>query len=271
VSGPLLVTGASGYLGSELLRQDPSAVASPRSSELDVRDAAGVARFFEQVLPTAVIHTAYRQDGEGAYEITAVGARHVAAASRAVGARLIHMSTDVLFDGTKEGPYTEDDPPSPITGYGRAKAAAEAAVRDAHPDALLVRTSLIYTGDGSSRHERAALAVARGELDTPFFVDELRCPVQVSDLARALLELVDDDSGGVLHVAGEEVVSRYEFACLVAARGGFDPERIRADTIAGRGLARPRNCALDSSRARLRLGTRLRGAREVLAARPGPN
>ena len=88
----------------------------------------------------------------------------------------------------------------------------------AHPDAVLVRTSLIYGGDGESRHEQLALQAAGGDEQLGFFDDELRCPVLVADLAAALLELVDLPERGVLNVAGSEVVTRYEFACLVAAR-----------------------------------------------------
>ena len=148
-----------------------------------------------------MIHTAYRQDGEGARETTVDGAGAVArAAAAAVGARLVHMSSDVIFDGTKPTAYDELDPPSPITDYGRAKADAEHAVAEAHPGALLVRTSLIY-GHGHSRHERLALEAARGEGELAFFDDEMRCPVAVDDLAAALLELVDRAESGVLNVA----------------------------------------------------------------------
>ena len=203
MAGPLLVTGGSGFLGGELLRQarDRPLAATHLSGapdgheavdwiELDVRDDAGVRAAIERVRPAAVVHTAYRQDGEGARETTVDGAGAVARAAAAVGARLVHMSSDVIFDGTKTTAYDELDPPSPITDYGRAKADAEHAVAEAHPGALLVRTSLIY-GHGHSRHERLALEAARGEGELAFFDDEMRCPVAVEDLAAAVLELVD--------------------------------------------------------------------------------
>jgi dTDP-4-dehydrorhamnose reductase len=114
-----------------------------------VRDAGAVRSTLARLRPDVVIHTAYRQDGPDAHEITVAGAEHVARAARAAGARLVHLSTDVVFDGRKGAPYVEDDPPSPVTRYGRDKAEAEERVLAAHPDALVVRTSLIYGGPGA--------------------------------------------------------------------------------------------------------------------------
>lgn len=209
----------------------------------------------DSLRPAAVVHTAYVQQGPGAWDVTAAGSGVVAVATRAVGARLVHLSTDVVFDGRAGRPYTEDDPVSPLTEYGRAKAVAERLVAEADPTAVLVRTSLIYGGPGRppSQHEHAAT-----DPDATFFTDELRCPVQVDDLAAALLELCCSDVAGPLHVAGPDPVSRWEFAGLVAGhpvRGATAPP------------GRPLDCRLDSTRARALLATPLRGARTVLAPR----
>jgi len=257
VSGPLLVTGGSGYLGRELLRRSPGAVGASRGSglRLDVRDAGAVQAAFAELRPAVVIHTAYdMEDRATTYD----GAVNVARAAAGVGARLIHLSTDVVFDGEKGAPYVEEDEPSPVTAYGLDKADAEPAVRDAHPDALIVRTSLMYGGAEPGRHERSAT-----DPDSVFFTDELRSPVHVGDLAEALLELAGGERSGVLHVAGADPLSRYDFARLLAPH----PERIRGATIEGSGLARPRECVLSSALAGSLLRTRLRGAREVLVPR----
>jgi dTDP-4-dehydrorhamnose reductase len=253
----LLVTGSTGYLGSELLRRAPEATGTGGRAQLDVRDPAAVERAFRLARPDAVVHTAYVLDGDGARETNVDGAAAVARAAAAVGARLVHLSTDVVFDGRKTGPYREEDPPRPVYAYGRSKAEAELAVGAAHPEALIVRTSLIYGGAEPSPHERRAL---EGKL--AFYTDEIRSPVQVGDLADALIELVGLDVSGALHVAGADDVSRYELARLVVAAHGGEPDRLRAGTSTG---DRPRNCALDSSRARTLLRTRLRGVREVLS------
>lgn len=268
----LLVTGGTGYLGSELLRREPAVgtwltTAPPARGDwlrLDVRDSAAVRRELERTRPGAVIHTAYRQDDRAT---TLDGAGAVAEAAAAVGARLVHVSSDVIFDGAKPGPYTEEDSPSPITDYGRAKAEAEHIVRSVHPGALVVRTSLIYGGREPSRHERLAWEAAEGRGSMTFFEDELRTPVLVGELASALLELADRDEEGILHVAGPDTVSRYEFAFLLAQAHGLPGERILRASLAGSGLARPANCALDSSRARALLRTRLSGVLEYAGGR----
>lgn len=129
VSTQVHVTGATGYLGAELLRQASNAT----GERVEIRDAAAVRELLERLRPAAVVHTAYRQDGPDAWEVTVDGAENVARAASEVGARLVHLSTDVVFDGRKGAPYVEDDPLSPVTDYGRAKAEAERRVLEACP------------------------------------------------------------------------------------------------------------------------------------------
>lgn len=245
----LHVTGATGFLGRELVALAPSA----STERVDVRDAAAIDRLFRALRPDVVIHTAYRQDGADAHAVTADGAANVARSCAAIGARLVHLSTDLVFDGRAGRPYREHDPVSPVSAYGRAKADAERLVLTACPDALVVRTSLIVGGPG---HERSKHEQAACDPEAVFFEDELRCPIQVTDLARALLELVPLDVAGVLHVAGEDAVSRAELAELVVRR----PVR-RAPAPPGR----PLDCRLDVSSAARLLRTPPRGVRTVFA------
>jgi len=278
----LLVTGASGYLGGALAARAAAAGwvvtgtvhgrpdAAPPGLHavvvLDVRDAGAVDALVRDTAPDAIVHTAYVQDGTGAHAVNAVGAGHVAAAARAAGARHVHVSSDAIFRGAEDRLITEADAPDPVTAYGATKAAAEEAVRAACPEALLARTSLLYGGPGAppSKHEDVALAAARGERDMRFYTDEVRSPVQVGDLAAALLELAARRDAGPLNVAGADAVSRLAFARLIVAACGHDPARLRGLPAPA---DRPRFCGLDSQAAQARLETRLRGVREVLATR----
>jgi dTDP-4-dehydrorhamnose reductase len=245
----LLVVGGSGYLGRELLRRSTGAIGIS-SADLDIRAEAAVAALLRELRPGAVVNTAYRRDDRAT---TFDGAVFVARAAAATGARLVQVSTDLVFDGEKGAPYEEEDEPAPLSDYGRAKADAERAVLEACPAAAVVRTSLLYGGAEPGPQERLA-----GDPSAAFFTDEVRCPIQVGDLADALLELAGTDHAGLLHVAGADRLSRHEFAELLT--GG----PVRAASLADASEVRPRDCSLSIGRARALLRTPLRGARTVL-------
>ncbi|HET7128709.1 MAG TPA: sugar nucleotide-binding protein [Gaiellaceae bacterium] len=254
----LLVTGGCGYLGRELVARaaargwavratwfDQPPVADAEWVRLDVRDADAVRAAADGV--DAVVHTAYRQYRD-AVDVNARGSEVVAAAT--APKRLVHLSTDIVFRGDR-GRYREEDEPDPVNEYGRSKAEAERRVAAVHPDATIVRTSLMYGRAEPGPQERLARENRR------FFVDELRSPVQVGDLAEATLELLGLDVSGPLHVGGADDVSRFDFAVLL---GADESQLERAETTPDRAP----NVTLDSSRAQALLKTRLRGVHEVL-------
>jgi dTDP-4-dehydrorhamnose reductase len=256
----LLVIGASGHLGGEVTRRASGfeVVGASRSTGLDVRDQLAVHQYLQWVRPAAVINSAYQR---GSWSAMADGAANVAAAAAAVGARLVHVSSDAVHSGQPEW-YTEADEPNPITPYGAAKAAAETAVAAVDPSAAIVRTSLIL-GDENSAHLRFVLDLLGGAPGA-LFEDEIRCPIDGGDLAGAIIELVGNDYAGVINIAGPDAVSRPEFGRLVAARHGLSAAALRTCKIADSGMTRPSDVKLDSSRAYGLLRTRIRGVREVL-------
>ena len=233
----LLVTGGAGYLGTAIRALAPGAIATWHCTpvdggvRLDVNDEEATMRCLLKHGPDVVVHTAYAM-GDAVTNVR--GAHNVALAAHRAGSRLIHLSTDLVFDGEHGAPYSEDDEPRPVMEYGQQKLEAEQLVAHAHAEALLVRTSLLY-GPPDGPQE----ALARRD-DVEFHSDEVRSPIRVRDLAAALLELAHLDFAGILHLAGPEALSRSDFA-----------ERLRGAPVRSRPTppGRPRNVALDSSRA----------------------
>lgn len=183
-------------------------------------------------------------------------------------ARLVHVSTDLVFGGNDPPPggFREEDPPAPLSEYGRSKAAGEFAVLHADPTALVVRLPLLYGdsfGRGRGASDSLLAAIARGERPT-LFTDEWRTPLDVEDAARALVELAGGDASGLLHVAGPVRLSRHDLGLVLLQSRGMSEAAARAavrpSTRAEAGLAvtRARDASLDSGRARGILATALR-------------
>ena len=278
MSRRLLVMGASGQLGRHVaaeaaaagwrvtgtFRRAPLELTSIEWCRLDVADHAAVARLMDEVRPDAVVYAVLEMHGCQVWAVNADGAAPVARAANALGARLIHMSSDAIFDCTA-APYAETADPSPVNLYGASKAAAETAVRVLDPTAVLIRTSLIIDDDPLDKHSQMILDIASGLRPEALFTDEVRCPVAAADLAAAIVELLDLPYAGVLNVAGADAISRYELGVLVVRRHGVAPEALRTASLAESGLRRPPDARLDLGLARSVLRTRLRGAREFLA------
>jgi dTDP-4-dehydrorhamnose reductase len=273
----ILVVGGSGFLGLEITRQARlaghsvtatfhsrvPAVADVDWRNLDIRHRDDVTALVLATRPNMIINAAYRQSD---WATTAEGGMHVALAAAVAGARLVHVSSDAVFSGTTAR-YDETHVPDPTTPYGAAKAAAETAVKGITPTAVIARTSLII-GNGDSQHERHVHALAAGTTTGALFTDDVRCPVHVTDLASALLELAASPYAGIHHAAGTDAISRYELGVLIARRDGLDQATLPTGLRASTGLPGPIDVRLDSTNTQARLNTRLRGACEFLALTP---
>jgi dTDP-4-dehydrorhamnose reductase len=268
----ILITGGGGLLGRTLVVEAPPGLevhatqrTSPvpeaaRAHVVELSDDRAVEALFAEVQPEVVIHTAYGRDFE---RDIILATRNVAEACGRAGAAMVHLSTDVVFDG-EHAPYAEGDPLSPITEYGRRKADAERLVRQLAPGAAIVRTSLIVRTDGQD----ATLAQLRAGTLPPAFVDELRSPIAAEDLASQLWELATlprERMAGVWHLAGPEAVSRYTLALLLAIPHGLQ-DRVVPALNRDFTPRRPRDVRLLTTRADRELATCVRPISEALHA-----
>ncbi|MET3975708.1 dTDP-4-dehydrorhamnose reductase [Cellulosimicrobium sp. 4261] len=232
------VTGAGGMLGAEvvaLLRAGGEPVRALDRAALDVTDGDAVARALAgaDVVVSCAAYTAVdaaETDEATAFAVNAVGAQHVARAAARHGARLVHVSTDYVFDGGPAVvgvPYAEDAPLAPRSAYGRTKAAGEWAVRTEHPDALVVRTAWLYGAHGVC-FPRTIARVARERGALEVVDDQVGQPTWARDLADLVVRLVRSAApGGVYHGTSQGQASWWDLAREVVAAAGLDPAIVR--------------------------------------------
>jgi dTDP-4-dehydrorhamnose reductase len=223
-SAKILITGAGGQLGLELQATAPASqqVVACDSRNLDVTDAQAVQRVVERERPTVVINAAAytgvdaaEREADRANATNAEGAAHVAQASARLGTRLIHVSTDFVFDGAQGRPYAPTDRPNPLGVYGRTKLAGEQAVQRWAPSALIVRTAWVYSKHGHN-FVLKMLRVMEERDEVSVVSDQIGAPTWSRSLAAALWAAVSHaDLRGVHHWTDAGVASRYDFAVAI--------------------------------------------------------
>lgn len=272
----IVVTGAAGQLGRDVVLHAQSAgdevVAVDRSS-LDITDSAAVRALLWSVRPDAVINAAAytavdacETNATVAFAVNADAVGFLAAACDDVGAHLVHVSTDYVFDGTLDRPYREDDATNPQSVYGQSKLAGEIA---AGPNAAIVRTSWVSGEHGNNMVKLVLRLAANPDQALAFVDDQHGCPTFTADLAPALRTLAVDRRSGIHHLTNAGAVSWYEFVREILAAAGEDPSRVRpiatADLDPPRPAPRPVNSVLDGAAWRSAGYEPLRDFREPLA------
>lgn len=278
-----MITGAGGQVGSFLTaeaarqRRDVLALTSSQWDITDPQLAGQVVQAGDVVINCAAFTNvdAAESNQARAYAINATGPEYIAQACARAGARLVHISTDYVFDGDfgdgAPRPYEPDDETGPLNLYGQTKLAGEQAVLAALPDAVVVRTAWVYTGGNGKDFVAAMRRLAAGDGTVEMVDDQTGTPTYVADLVSALLEVADGRvhaPEGIVHAANAGEATRCAQARAVFEGVGADPERVLPVTSAHnpRPAARPKYSAL-SGRQSERAGlSPLRPWREALTA-----
>jgi dTDP-4-dehydrorhamnose reductase len=244
--------------------------------DLDVTDAVAVHHALGELRPRAVVNCAAYTDVDGAESdretaaaVNGAGAGHVAAAAAEVGAFVVHVSTDYVFDGSKREPWLEDDPVGPLGAYGETKLAGEQAVAAANPEHAIVRTAWLF-GAGGRNFVDTMLALGAEREEVSVVTDQVGCPTWPGHLAGALVELAERPRDtGIHHIAGAGSCSWNELAIEVFDRAGIQCRVLPTTTAAfPRPAPRPAYSVLGSERrARLVLPAWQDGVAAYLATR----
>jgi dTDP-4-dehydrorhamnose reductase len=284
----ILVTGASGLLGGNLVlaaNERGLAVAGLAhhhevripgvlTHRLDLTNTNLLEKLLRSLPLRWIVHGAaltnvdWCEDHPAeAHEINVAASGRLAGVARDVGARVLYVSTDAVFDGGGGGGYREEDEPNPVNVYARTKWLGERAVLEAAPDSLVVRTNLYGWNilDKASLAEWVLARLEAGE-ELPGFGNVVFSPLLANDLADVILELIERRATGVYHAGAADSCSKYDFARHLAQEFGLDAILVRRATLTAAGLRAPRplNTSLDTGKLARELGRALPTVREGL-------
>jgi dTDP-4-dehydrorhamnose reductase len=279
----ILIMGASGLVGSHLLQACQSrgwdvlgtyhTFAQPGLMPLKLTDSDDVRSLIQKSQPDVVFLPAFRsnvdyceQNPEETYQINVVGCLNVAQATRDVGAKLVFYSSDYVFNGNA-GPYRETDEPDPICVYGRQKLEVEQKIAELGENYLILRITVVYGHEAQAKNfvVRLITNLKNGHtMKVP--QDQVGSPTLVDDIAEASCRLVEVGATGIFHVAGPDVMSRYQFALNVAEVFGLPTENIMAVNTPelGQPAQRPLQAGMVCDRLHSSLNWNLRGFAEGL-------
>jgi len=250
----ILLAGAGGQLGRDLQPGLRGAQLHPFDhGQLDIADAQAVNAAVDRVHPDWIINAAAFNDVDGAekapdqaFAVNAAGAGNLADAAARVGAAIVHISTDYVFDGAKGAPYTEDDRPNPLSVYAQTKYEGEQRVLASGAAACVLRTAWLYGWQGKN-FVKAILAAAERGGPLRVVADQVGSPTATRDLSEAIAALIERDGvRGLFHVVNSGACSRFEFAKAIV--GGRVEVLPITTAEAARVAPRPKYSALTSAR-----------------------
>ena len=277
----VLVTGAGGMLGRDVVTVADGMghdVVALTHDDLDITDPGRVERTILRERPGAVINCAAWTNVEAAEDnekeaevVNGEGAHFVADAAKKADAKVVYISTDFVFDGSKSGPYTESDEPAPLNAYGRTKLAGERATALVTKRSFIVRTSWLFGPNGANFVE-TMLRLGKGGGPVVVVHDQVGCPTYTGHVAVGLVRLIDTGAFGIHHMSARGSCSRYEWAMEIFRQSGV-VTRVMATTkdMMGDRAERPAQSVLISGRENpITLPDWQRGIADYLARREQP-
>ena len=250
----ILMTGSRGQIGSQIRKMLPDdwELIATDSKTLDITNASSVENMLAGFQPDILINTAgytnvdgAENDLEKAFAINAQGVFNLARSANQHGVRMLHLSTDYVFDGTKYTPYTESNYPNPLNIYGKSKLAGEVAALSANPNTLIVRTSGVFSGSNNNFLLHVLSQAKAGEKIT-VVSDQICCPTYAADLAAALITLARDypQMRGLYHYTGGTALSWYDFAKKILTAARLDTALVEKTDSTSQTIARPKYSVL---------------------------
>jgi len=234
----VLLLGGSGILGTEVLRllqKEKIDYVAPRSTDLDIRDKESVTNLVRNLKPTWIVNCAAWTDVDGAEnsfdeacELNEGAIENIATAAGLIGCKVIHVSTDYVFDGESEVPYKEDSLVNPINKYGESKLRGERTLLEALPGSYVVRTSWLYGVNGKNFVKTIA-GKALGQEPARVVDDQVGSPTSAKDLAAGMVSIIRiQPTPGIYNFSNEGSCSWYALAKTIYENVGADPELVKA-------------------------------------------
>ncbi|NES70988.1 MAG: dTDP-4-dehydrorhamnose reductase [Okeania sp. SIO2D1] len=223
----ILLTGINGQLGHQLqpLLTNIGEVTAVGRENLDLADSNAISQIISQVKPEIIVNAAAytavdksENEPELAHAVNSIAPGIMATEAKKLGATLIHISTDYVFDGTQSTPYTETDPTNPLGIYGKSKLAGEKAIRETEANHIIIRTAWVYGVYGKGNFVKTMLRVGKDREELRVVYDQVGCPTWTGDLAEAIAQIIphlNSETYGTYHYTNSGAISWYDFAMTI--------------------------------------------------------
>ena len=276
----ILVIGSQGMLGRDLVNRFSNfsdskfpciEVVAANHEHIDITHGPNTSTFIAQIKPDVIVNCVAFTDVDAcetrisdAFAVNANGAKNVASAGKETGAKIIHISTDYVFDGTKNESYIETDKPNPLSIYGKSKLEGELAIQEISDNYAIIRTAWLY-GLYKKNFVTTMLNLGRKNRSVSVVTDQCGCPTYTADLSYAIWNIISLDLRGLYHVTNDGTCSRYEWAKKIFALTGDQVSVLPVKTADYKRAATvPQNSSLNCTKYTMGSGHKMRPWQDAL-------